>query len=414
MDGTRAVLDAFQERPDVEEERRLIAAAQAGDTKARDRLMNSMWPLVVQHANRRGRDEHEREEMIQNAAMGLMLAVQSFDLRRDVRFCTHAFGQVFGKTLRVFQDSELRRKRLPTASLYEPTGAVGKGREKVLLDTVPNEKSDLPADGAAKLEAKRNVERLLSTLDDRRGTAIRMVMNGHTLDEVGKAIGVTRERARQLHLSGMEKLKIRAAVIRGNGGFTGRMPITRKPQAIKQAPPPDIAAKEEPEFTMPPPSKTDEYKPVREYVLRAMESGKPMTAGEIVQAVADMNPWGRSGDEFKMRAHYRDNVYGNLDYMRKKKVVTKEGKHWSLVDKTCPIRVYQRKEEETVAQPNQDLRREIFTLDEGPAEFTVPKTLSKVSIEELEDWLALICKQLRRRAEQAAKEPDEELEEVFA
>jgi len=89
----------------AERERELLRAYHVrGDTRARDELAEQMVPLARALAGRyTGRGEPQ-EDLFQVACVGVMKAIEGFDLSRDVRFSSYATPTVLGEIKRHFRD----------------------------------------------------------------------------------------------------------------------------------------------------------------------------------------------------------------------------------------------------------------------------------------------------------------------
>lgn len=86
------------------EMRDLLKKAQKGDTDARERLVNCNLKLVfnlVQRFNNRG---YELEDLFQIGCIGLMKAIDKFDLTYDVKFSTYAVPMIVGEIRRFLRD----------------------------------------------------------------------------------------------------------------------------------------------------------------------------------------------------------------------------------------------------------------------------------------------------------------------
>ncbi|AQS58545.1 RNA polymerase sporulation sigma factor SigF [Desulforamulus ferrireducens] len=87
-----------------QEMRELLKKAQAGDSDARERLVNCNLKLVfnlVQRFNNRG---YELEDLFQIGCIGLMKAIDKFDLNYDVKFSTYAVPMIVGEIRRFLRD----------------------------------------------------------------------------------------------------------------------------------------------------------------------------------------------------------------------------------------------------------------------------------------------------------------------
>src|ERR687884_1061880 len=75
-----------------------------GDMRARDQLAEEMLPLARALAGRyTGRGE-PLDDLVQVACVGIMKAIEGFDLARDVRFSSYATPTVLGEIKRHFRD----------------------------------------------------------------------------------------------------------------------------------------------------------------------------------------------------------------------------------------------------------------------------------------------------------------------
>ncbi|MGE5654086.1 MAG: RNA polymerase sporulation sigma factor SigF [Bacillota bacterium] len=87
-----------------EETRRLLGRAKEGDQEARERLVNSnlrlVWSLVQRFVNR----GYEIDDLFQIGSIGLVKAIDKFDLQYDVKFSTYAVPMILGEIQRFLRD----------------------------------------------------------------------------------------------------------------------------------------------------------------------------------------------------------------------------------------------------------------------------------------------------------------------
>ncbi|MTI79372.1 MAG: RNA polymerase sporulation sigma factor SigF [Firmicutes bacterium] len=86
------------------EMRSLIKRAQAGDAVARDRLVNCNLKLVFNLVQRFQNRGYELEDLFQIGTIGLMKAIDKFDLTYDVKFSTYAVPMIVGEIRRFLRD----------------------------------------------------------------------------------------------------------------------------------------------------------------------------------------------------------------------------------------------------------------------------------------------------------------------
>ena len=82
----------------------LIEEYRAGDTGARDQLVERYMPLVKSLAARYSGRGEPQEDLIQVGSIGLLLSIERFDTERQVQFTTYAVPTIVGEIQRHFRD----------------------------------------------------------------------------------------------------------------------------------------------------------------------------------------------------------------------------------------------------------------------------------------------------------------------
>jgi RNA polymerase primary sigma factor len=246
-----------------DEERDLARRVRAGDERAKQRLIEANLRLVVQVARRYRNRGLPLPDLIEEGNLGLMRAVEKFDAERNVRFSTYATWWIRHAIVRALAN-QARVIRLPvhvemllgryakeqqrlsqllerTPTVAELAQALGTTEAQVeeleqirqrplSLDTpvagqapVADLVVDPTADPSAGLTALfRERADLVSVLDDlaeneRRVLRRRFGLEGNdpeTLEAIGRQLGLTRERVRQIEAAALRKLR---ALLRARG-----------------------------------------------------------------------------------------------------------------------------------------------------------------------------------------------------
>jgi len=245
----------------AQEEKDLAKRIEAGDDEARKHLAQANLRLVVSIAKKYiGRTPNLTIlDLIQEGNLGLFRAVEKFDWRKGFKFSTYATWWIRQAITRALAD-QARTIRIPvhmveTISKYQQvvrrmTQELGRdplaeevasemnldidkvrhmqkiSQETVSLeapvgddeddsflgDFLPDEKSLSPDQQAARNLLKNQMGDILVDLTPREQKILEMrfgLSDGiiHTLEEVGKEFGVTRERIRQIEAKALEKIR---------------------------------------------------------------------------------------------------------------------------------------------------------------------------------------------------------------
>jgi len=251
----------------AEEEFHYGKLAREGDVAARNRMIESNLRLVVKIT----RKYHNRGlallDLINEGNLGLMHAVEKYEPERGFRFSTYATWWIKQSIERAIMN-QTRTIRLPIhvikeLNIYltaakkmtkelgrEPSAEeiaqrldrpleevkqalhltddaisadviVGNSEEggKSLMEMLPDQNIINPVDTLVREDLSNSLTQCLENLDERQRQVIcrRFGLEGferQTLEEVGEAVGLTRERVRQIQLLGLKELR-RALVKHG-------------------------------------------------------------------------------------------------------------------------------------------------------------------------------------------------------
>ncbi|MEQ9460250.1 MAG: sigma-70 family RNA polymerase sigma factor [Phycisphaeraceae bacterium] len=172
----------------------------------REQIANTNLALVLAMAKRTRPNDLEFADMVSEGNMALLRAVDKFDVSRGFKFSTYACRAILKSFSRAGQ-KQTKHRRLFSAEYdvkYEKSDFLKKKREAHEEDCVA-EVGEIIRDNAAELTP---VER--TVIEHRFGlreATRRSNGRGHTLEQVGRTIGVTKERVRQIQNRALEKLR---------------------------------------------------------------------------------------------------------------------------------------------------------------------------------------------------------------
>jgi len=230
------------------------------DPQARDRLVRSNLRLVVSIAKRFATGRLPLSDIIEEGNLGLIRAIDSFDLSVGVRFSTYAawwikqsikrallldsgpisvptyMVELVNQYRQVIADLQAKLADNPTPptpaqiaeemklpvkkimaikeivdSINTPLQAESSQTNQSLEETMPAASEPLPEDELTGTEELHKLVKMLDRLEKREAEVLklRFGINGTeplTLKQIGAKLGLTRERARQLQQSALKQL----------------------------------------------------------------------------------------------------------------------------------------------------------------------------------------------------------------
>lgn len=266
-DATRIYLRALEHTSllTATEECELTRAAQQGDATARRRMIESNLRLVVKIARRYMNRGLPLLDLIEEGNLGLMHSINKFDPERGFRFSTYGTWWIrqtieralmnqtrtirlpihitkeINTYLRAGRQLQQTLEREPTpeeisALMDQPLAdverllrynqrvasvdvPVSRDSEHPMLDLLPDETTPDPSAVYADADVRSRFDGWLDTLGEKQCEVVvrRFGLRGHrgaTLEQVGRELGVTRERVRQIQLDALRRLR---RILEANG-----------------------------------------------------------------------------------------------------------------------------------------------------------------------------------------------------
>lgn len=186
---------------DEEKEMEYLLKVKDGDLEARDILIVHNLRLVVYIAKKFESTKINIEDLISIGSMGLIKAVQTFKIEKNIKLATYASRCIENEILMHLRKTIKTRQEV---SLDEVLNIDSEGNEMVLADILGSVDEE-SIDQMTKEEDQRNIYKALYTLNDREREIIEMrfglfereVM---TQREVAKLLGIS-----QSYISRLEK-----------------------------------------------------------------------------------------------------------------------------------------------------------------------------------------------------------------
>lgn len=260
LDATQLYLNEIGFSPLLSAEEEVFFARKAlkGEEAARKRMIESNLRLVVKISRRYVNRGLALLDLIEEGNLGLIRAVEKFDPERGFRFSTYATWWIRQTIERAIMN-QTRTIRLPIHVVkelnvylraarelsqkldHEPTPdeiaklldkpvadvermlalnervtsmdvPVGPSSDKTVIDTVPDQHVSDPVQLLQDSDLNNSLNGWLDELSEKQREVVsrRFGLRGHetsTLEEVGKEIGLTRERVRQIQVEALRRLR---------------------------------------------------------------------------------------------------------------------------------------------------------------------------------------------------------------
>ena len=192
----------------ADEERKCFRLAAAGDANAREKLIVHNLRLVSHIVRKYYSSSRMQEDLVSVGSLGLIKAVDSFDIENGARFATYAAKCIQNEILMYFRQ---QRKLQAEVSINDAIDVDRDGNPLTYIDVISCEENladdlDLRLDGA---KVRTYVDTVLGERE-RQIVKLRYGLDGRdtlTQREVAALLGISRSYVSRIEKSALEKLR---------------------------------------------------------------------------------------------------------------------------------------------------------------------------------------------------------------
>lgn len=202
-------MQTFKKPLSKEEELHYLTRSKNGDKRARNILVEYNLRLVAHIVKKYITPERDMEDLISIGTIGLIKAIDTYDIDKGSRLVTYASRCIENEILMLLRQEKKLQKDI---SLYEPIGTDKEGNEINLLDIIDNQEESIPA----KIIAQENVAKLCKYLpgqlteQEYQVIKLRYGIMGeepHTQKAIAARLGISRSYVSRIEKRALLKLK---------------------------------------------------------------------------------------------------------------------------------------------------------------------------------------------------------------
>lgn len=192
------------------EERECLERLKEGDQEAKMALIEHNMRLVAHVAKKYQYTDYETEDLLSVGTIGLIKAVNTFNVDRGSRLATYAAKCVENEILMLLR---AHKKYSREVSLYEPIGVDKDGETVSLVDVVEAENRNTLDEMILSQDVKELYEVFKKCLKPNEQTVVQMrygLFGGkeYTQREIAQVMGISRSYVSRIEKKAVEKLRV--------------------------------------------------------------------------------------------------------------------------------------------------------------------------------------------------------------
>ena len=206
-----------------EEKKELLLKIKNGDKDAREKFINGNLRLVLSVVQRFSGRAESADDLFQIGCIGLIKAIDNFDINLNVQFSTYAVPMIIGEIRRYLRDNNSIRvsrsiKDLAYKSIAFKNKFLKENNREPTIEEIAKELEVEPEEVSLSLGASKNTDErwtesitiaeLMKKLNDKEKMIInKRFFDGRTQMEVAEEIGISQAQVSRLEKSAISHIK---------------------------------------------------------------------------------------------------------------------------------------------------------------------------------------------------------------
>ncbi len=193
----------------AEEEKMLFIASKRGDKNAREKLIEHNLRLVAHIVKKYFSSAKNQEDLVSIGSVGLIKAIDSFDVTNGTKFATYASKCVQNEILMFFR---AQKKLSCEVSINETIDTDKDGNPLTFSDIISCEDT-IAEDIESKIYSKKAIDIIKTALThrERRIIVLRYGLNNEkplTQKQIAEMLGISRSYVSRIEKAGLEKIRV--------------------------------------------------------------------------------------------------------------------------------------------------------------------------------------------------------------
>ncbi len=203
-------MKTFEKPLTCAEEKYYLQKCREGDQEARNKLIEKNMRLVAHIVKKYASPERDIEDLLSVGTIGLIKAVNTFDMDKSIRLATYAAKCIDNELLMLLRTDKRRNREM---SIYEPIGKDKEGNEINLMEVIGASEDTVVED----YELRQNVKKLYESIEnrltprEREIIILRYGLYGNeevTQREIASRMNISRSYVSRIEKRALEKMKI--------------------------------------------------------------------------------------------------------------------------------------------------------------------------------------------------------------